>query len=180
MLYKRERRIVPAETRIPGEKLHRNKAVMGKSRVHTAVPFLCLALAVLFIGECRGVPTGSCPPNASPGCRLDCRSSCDTLNLTLCSKECLSLCECNEGFVFQSKESDVCVPVQTCHVTCPQNSHFNECYKQPQVTCDTWGIHYQQSEKCFPRCLCDDNYVLSDEPAPRCIKLKTCPQFRGK
>ncbi|XP_018430446.1 PREDICTED: alpha-tectorin-like, partial [Nanorana parkeri] len=115
-----------------------------------------------------------CPPDSSFGCRSSCHSSCDTFNLPVCSAKCTPACTCNEGFAFQSADSDVCVPIDSCNVTCQQNAHFAPCYRQPLETCAILGIHYQPSKHCMPRCVCNDGYVLSDEPIPRCINKKKC------
>ncbi|XP_056398280.1 von Willebrand factor-like [Hyla sarda] len=59
--------------------------------------------------------------------------------------------------------------------TCPTYSTFRECTRTPQETCETLGIHYQPSETCTPRCVCNDGYVLLSYAEPRCIKETKCP-----
>ncbi|XP_073457747.1 zonadhesin-like isoform X2 [Aquarana catesbeiana] len=148
---------------------------MATSRCQMVIQLLVLAFSMLLIGESQAATTQvPCPPNSSYGCRSPCYSSCDSLPLTACTGKCTPACMCNEGFVFQSADSDVCVPVSSCEVTCQENAHFVPCYRTPLPTCDNLGIHYQQSRYCMPRCVCDDGYVLSNEPNPRCINKKKC------
>ncbi|KAM5131921.1 alpha-tectorin-like [Mantella aurantiaca] len=148
---------------------------MVMSRCQMAVQLLALAVSVLLIGESQAATTHvPCPPDSSSGCRSPCYSSCDALHLTACHEGCTPGCTCNEGFVFQSADSQVCVPVTSCTVTCHENSHFAPCYRQPLETCATLGIQYQPSRRCMPRCVCNEGYVLSNDPEPRCINKKKC------
>ncbi|XP_072282176.1 zonadhesin-like [Pyxicephalus adspersus] len=148
---------------------------MAISRSQWAVQLLLLAFSLLLIGECQAATTETlCPSDKTPGCRSPCYSSCDTLNLTACHDTCTKACVCREGSVFQSVDSDVCVSIESCKVTCPENSQFVLCYRQPRETCTTLGIKYQPSQFCMPRCVCNDGYVLSNEPNPQCINKKKC------
>ncbi|XP_066462590.1 chymotrypsin inhibitor Ani s 6-like [Eleutherodactylus coqui] len=117
-----------------------------------------------------------CPDNSLSSCKPPCFNTCDNLNATSCKKSCESTCHCTEGYVFQSEESHICVPVSSCNVTCPARMIFRECTRTPQVTCSTLGIHYVPGEKCMPHCVCTEGYVLTDEDIPQCIKSTKCPQ----
>ncbi|XP_075046064.1 zonadhesin-like [Mixophyes fleayi] len=152
---------------------------MAFASSQTLVQLVMLALCMSLIDQNHATPTRvPCPPKAFYGCKSPCFSNCDNLNSTgVCNKMCVYNCTCMEGYVFQSKNSDVCVPVSSCKVICPENMTFRECYRIPQETCETLGIHYEPSEKCMHRCVCNDGYVLSNEATPRCIKRSKCPKL---
>ncbi|CAN2390085.1 hypothetical protein PRIEUP_LOCUS121, partial [Pristimantis euphronides] len=114
-----------------------------------------------------------CPENSFWSCKPLCLNSCDNLNAAGCSNACEYACHCTNGHVLQSAKSPICVPVSSCNVTCPAKMIFRECTRTPQETCDTLGIHYEPTEKCMPRCVCVDGYVLTDEGI--CIKKTRCP-----
>ncbi|XP_040277641.1 von Willebrand factor-like [Bufo bufo] len=142
---------------------------------------LKLVIAVCFVFLTKGCPAAAttvrCPPNSVVSSKSLCFNTCDNLNATTCNKPRTSQCHCIEGYVFQSENSQECVPVSSCKVTCPAYMTFRECYKIPVETCNTLGIHPVPSETCTPRCVCIDGYVLSNEDNPQCINKKKCPQL---
>ncbi|XP_053307401.1 von Willebrand factor-like [Spea bombifrons] len=141
---------------------------------------LMLGLSMSWFYHTEAVPTAvPCPPNTVYGCMRQCYSNCDNLNSTYeaCIEICKLGCDCPEGYVFQSKDSKVCVPVSECAVSCPEGMDFIPCYRFPLQTCDTLGIHYVPSRYCRPRCVCKEGYVLSNDPKPHCIKKTLCPNY---
>uniref|UniRef100_A0A803JTT6 Serine protease inhibitor swm-1-like n=1 Tax=Xenopus tropicalis TaxID=8364 RepID=A0A803JTT6_XENTR len=141
-----------------------------------------LAMALVFMANVQSQdapPQGRCPADMVYGCKRVCFSNCDNLNSTrdVCILMCPIGCDCKEGFVFKSKDSNTCVPVSACKVSCPQHSTFIPCYTHSRKSCRTKDDPETSSGTCSPRCVCDKGYILSDEPDPRCIKISECPKI---
>ncbi|KAM4651351.1 serine protease inhibitor swm-1-like [Discoglossus pictus] len=141
------------------------------------VQLLMLTFSLSLMDQTQAVPTSTeCPPNAiRPDCRKICFSNCDNVNQMSegCIEPCWIGCDCKEGYVFKSKDSNVCVPTSQCKVSCPKHSTYNPCLKTYRQTCDTLGKEPSPSKECLPRCVCDEGYVLNGRV---CIKISECPQ----
>ncbi|KAM4652879.1 serine protease inhibitor swm-1-like [Discoglossus pictus] len=140
------------------------------------VQLLMLAFSLSLMDQTQAVPTAdTCPPfSVEVGCRKTCFYACDNLNQMseACILPCWFGCDCKEGYVYESKDSKVCVPISQCKVSCPEHSTFNPCLKTYRQSCYTLGEKPHASEKCLPRCVCDEGYVLNEG---ECIKISECP-----
>nr|AAI70097.1 Unknown (protein for MGC:196824) [Xenopus laevis]AAI70099.1 Unknown (protein for MGC:196826) [Xenopus laevis] len=135
-----------------------------------------LVLALIFVTVDRIQSDDSmCPQDMVYGCKRICYSNCDNLNSTSegCIEICKLGCDCKEGFVFQSKNSNTCVHPSSCKVSCPENMTFKPCNRFYRETCSDRNLNQVPSEVCMPRCVCNDGYILSD--ALHCIKVNQCP-----
>ncbi|XP_075462330.1 zonadhesin-like [Ascaphus truei] len=119
----------------------------------------------------------SCPPNTKYGCKRNCFGNCDNLNSTTeaCILSCWFGCDCIDGYVFKSRESNVCVPPSQCNVSCPEHMHFDPCLRTLRPTCDTLGKTPAPYQNCEPRCVCDEGYIF-DNNKKVCRKISECPQ----
>ncbi|MEE6481970.1 hypothetical protein FKM82_013086 [Ascaphus truei] len=143
--------------------------------------WLLLISAVLCQGQSNTLAAletdPSCPPNSKYGCNPMCFRNCDTLNSVsgFCVKSCWLGCDCIDGYVFKSRESNVCVPASQCNVSCPEYMHFDPCLRTLRPTCDTLGKTPAQYQNCEPRCVCDEGYVFDNDNSV-CIEISECPQ----
>ncbi|KAM4650608.1 uncharacterized protein O3C94_013325 [Discoglossus pictus] len=152
---------------------------MGFSSSRSLAQLLILAMSLCFMDQIQAASTStSCPPNTKFGCKSTCFNNCDNLNSTsdVCNKMCMLGCNCIEGYVLESKDLNVCVPISQCKVSCPERMTFNPCLRTPRLSCATLGIHYTESRVCMPRCVCNEGYVLSNDAERKCIKTSQCPK----
>ncbi|XP_077116280.1 uncharacterized protein LOC143770494 isoform X2 [Ranitomeya variabilis] len=108
-----------------------------------------------------------------------CYNNCDNMNSTTeaCIKPLWYGCECIDGYVYQSATSNICVPLSCCTINCGPNMHFVPCLKAYRKTCATRNKPPVKVKGCLPRCVCNDGYILSDDPVPVCIKKWKCHLF---
>ncbi|XP_053307402.1 venom serine protease inhibitor-like [Spea bombifrons] len=150
---------------------------MAELKFLLSVKLIMLVMSSYWIGEAESQnQTPTCPTNQTWTCMKTCHQSCQELSvlLPMCPRICQMGCECNNGLIFKSKNSKLCVPHDQCRVNCPRNMHYNPCSSGPRPTCDTLGNPKQSSGSCVPQCVCNKGFVFVERPDPRCVPVNTC------
>ncbi|XP_053546016.1 mucin-like protein [Bombina bombina] len=149
----------------------------------SSMKLLIFAIYLCLVNPIHADATGiSCPLYSTPqDCKRTCYNNCNNLNsiTEACHEICQPGCDCVDGYVFESENSNVCVPISQCKVLCPENMTFNPCLRIPQLSCKTLYMHPVRSRYCMPRCVCRTGYVLTDHPGDGlpCIKISECPKI---
>ncbi|XP_031762437.1 serine protease inhibitor swm-1-like [Xenopus tropicalis] len=153
---------------------------MGICKKYSSLSLLAMALIFVAPDQSEAATTKSpCPANMFYHCKRTCFNNCDNLNSMSdagCTRVCRLGCDCKEGYVFKSKNSNTCVPVSACNVSCPEHSAFIPCYRYGRKSCSSSNMEHMPSQTCSPRCVCNKGYILTDDLFPRCIKTSTCPK----
>uniref|UniRef100_A0A803J2E1 Serine protease inhibitor swm-1-like n=1 Tax=Xenopus tropicalis TaxID=8364 RepID=A0A803J2E1_XENTR len=150
--------------------------MMATWQKYSSLGLLAMALLFVAVDQSQAAPPQKqCPTNMVYGCIRTCFSTCNNMNSTIdnCSKECKQGCDCKDGFVYKSK---ICAPVSECKVTCPKHMTYNPCTKETRKTCATMNKTPVPLKPCKPRCVCDKDYILSNDLIPHCIKISECPK----
>ncbi|XP_063292168.1 SCO-spondin-like [Pelobates fuscus] len=136
---------------------------------------LVIAISFAIIGKLDATSVRPiCPPGKIFRCANDCAESCQYLNGNkICTMDCAFKCACPADTYLQD---NTCVPASQCRVDCFPNSHFDHCPGFQEVYCDTLKKERVPNNKCYPRCVCNEGYVLSEF---KCVKISECPK-KGK
>ncbi|XP_076648246.1 zonadhesin-like isoform X2 [Halictus rubicundus] len=138
-------------------------------------------------GEC--VPKESCPADGGPRicplneewkeCGSACPLTCDNPEPGVCTKQCVSGCQCKPGWV--RSKLGMCVPKELCPADggpriCPLNEEWNECGTACPLTCENPepGVCTKQ---CVRGCQCKPGWVRSKWGI--CVPKKLCPADGG-
>ncbi|XP_078507127.1 IgGFc-binding protein-like [Lissotriton helveticus] len=143
--------------------------------------FLLLVMVFSFMFE-NGLTKGDakvCQPNALYGCKRTCRQNCDKLNEIrppMCIMPCFWGCECKEGYIFKSSASKECVEYAACQVNCPENMHYEPCFKSDPATCDNPDVKPIKGRHCSPWCVCNEGFVFRSFTDRTCVPMSECPK----
>jgi len=107
-------------------------------------------------------------------CGTACPRTCANPNPQFCTFNCVSECQCNDGFVL-NEDTEECVRLDECpkEEQCEdENATFNQCGTACPPTCEnpTPGICTKQ---CVAECQCNKGYVL-DESTGTCVRKDQC------
>ena len=130
-------------------------------------------------------PIPECPVNEEfSRCGNNCYSSCDDPNPS-CSDDCSAGCNCKEGFVKPSSESDeACIAQSACKLivdlTCADNEHAVEEFDPCHLMCENVRTESNRTDcdpdaKKFAGCECNDGFTrLTSDPNSPCVPSNEC------
>ncbi|KAG7309637.1 hypothetical protein JYU34_004115 [Plutella xylostella] len=111
-------------------------------------------------------------------CGSACEATCNNLNDTSCTKQCVEKCSCRKGLVRSDDGS--CILPENCSLQqqCKENEVYSDCkITHPPQTCDSIYSQYQPCEDCpcNPGCNCRDGYLRNGTMEDLCIPSESCP-----
>lgn len=135
--------------------------------------------------KCKVKPPKECPVNQHyQECGTACEDNCDDLEKSkgMCIEMCVSGCFCDPGYVKESEDLDLCVPVENCPVQkCGENEYFDRCGPfSCGETCENIGLPEYMRPMCMPPpegfclagCFCEPCFIRSEDGT--CKNIKEC------
>ena len=120
-----------------------------------------------------------CPRNSSWNeCASACPKTCMENPDQICTEQCVSKCDCDEGFVLD--DGGNCILKEFCPEIqpglCPANSMWNECGSSCESTCQNPSVEDQIcTMQCVAQCECVKGFV-KNEKTGACVPQKECPE----
>ena len=132
----------------------------------------------------------SCPENEHYTCGTRCVETC-TYKPTVCTKDCLFGCFCNEGYVRKTNETgSPCVKREECNEDdestekkCCKNQEYLTCGSSCPPTCNDFSYPLPKPLKictanCVTGCFCKEGYYLKGKH--RCVPPEKCCRRRNE
>ncbi|XP_069500053.1 zonadhesin-like, partial [Ambystoma mexicanum] len=109
-------------------------------------------------------------------CGTACPLTCENYyNPPVCTKNCVSGCFCNEGYVLENATSKYCIAQSECKKSCQANAQYTNCSTACPITCDNYSNHPKICTlQCVIGCACKDGYVLENATSQNCISPSEC------